>query len=973
MRTTVLAGTVGTAVAAVATVALLWPRAVHFAPRPPQPHPHPHPQADDRRKGPGIHRARPAELAALDRAARAESAKLIARKRALAAQPSVPATTWVNVGPTDAPQEVNFFSIAGVDSGRPNNIVVDPRDGNVVYMAVSGGGVWKSFDFLSPQGPTWAPTMDTLPNLAVGALALDPDHPDTLYVGNGDFVDTPGDTMLKTTDGGGTWTDPVVLAGTHPNGQAVHASSIRNIGVQGNRVLVATDVGLFASTDAGATYQLVDLPNGSAGLLIESVWSVVRSGGSAWVAAGVTACSSADGPPQVFAGLDPDPDLCPVGNNVALWRSSDGVTWTQATTPPTLGAGNTQLAVGPTTDPTATVVWAIVGGIGGDKTFGFWRSSDGGATYADATGTLANPTLLVQNQDDSCLDTNVGHEQSWYNQAIVVDPTNPDHVLVGGNLCGMRTLNGSAAAPTWELVSHWLPGPGFGETANGRLPYVHADWHTATSVIVNGQLTTFAGTDGGIFSSTNLFDPATPAESVVWTHHNKGLVTHLMYSVASGDPASGNAFVAFSGLQDNGTRFRADPSNPSAFNQPIGGDGIGAAVHNSTAGTTYWGSVEFGRLFCKPALVDCSTEVPTAPDADAHWHGVASPIGPEMDDDAVAERMRKRAQISGEDEEPFFIHYADVETDTDGESVLTHTDEQVFVTTPQPDGSFVLTAISQDLTGDPVGAGFSNASASRATPGLYGASGLVSAKPFFVTTQGNTMTTWTVAQPVHPVGGTPRLTGASSIDFPPVLPDGKSPGDVYIGSFTSIMNNGVVPPDDKGRLWRTMDGGNTWQSIVGADPAHRLPNVPIYVAKYDPITPTTIYAGTQLGVYFTIDDGATWNRMGDNFPVIPVRDIYVAKNQDFIRVATYGRGMWEIYPSSAANQGARGNGDFDRNLLLDWRDLGAMSARLGETPTTTVAPLYSWILDMTGSDANPVQAIEDNDLQALLAKLGDHP
>jgi hypothetical protein len=247
--------------------------------------------------------------------------------------------------------------------------------------------------------------------------------------------------------------------------------------------------------------------------------------------------------------------------------------------------------------------------------------------------------------------------------------------------------------------------------------------------------------------------------------------------VASGDPASGNAFVVFSGLQDNGTRFRADPANPSAFNQPIGGDGIGAAVHNSTAGTTYWASVEFGRLFCKPAAVDCSTETPVASAATSHWHGVDSPVTPEMDDDAVAERMRKRALISGEDEDPFFIHYADVETDTAGESVLTHTDEQVFVSTPQPDGSFVFTAISQDLTHDPNGAGFSNVSASRATPGLYGASGLVSAKPFFVTTQGNTMTTWTIAQPIHPTGTTARLTGASSIDFPPASHQAVSTSD----------------------------------------------------------------------------------------------------------------------------------------------------------------------------------------------------
>ncbi|HEV7558262.1 MAG TPA: hypothetical protein VGO00_22490 [Kofleriaceae bacterium] len=118
----------------------------------------------------------------------------------------------------------------------------------------------------------------------------------------------------------------------------------------------------------------------------------------------------------------------------------------------------------------------------------------------------------------------------------------------------------------------------------------------------------------------------------------------------------------------------------------------------------------------------------------------------------------------------------------------------------------------------------------------------------------------------------------------------------------------------------------------------------------------------------------TWNRMGDDFPMVPVRDMYVAKNQDFIRVATYGRGMWEIYPSAAANQGAPGNGDFDRNLVIDWIDLGAMSARLGETPATLTPPLYSWILDITGGNAaSPVAAIEDDDLDALLTTFGGHP
>ena len=953
-------------IVAVATTGLVWSRATHE---------HERELGDEHPRRPGTHRASPAELAVRDRVAREESAKLTQRGSVRAALPSVPATTWVNLGPTDAPQEVNYYRISSVDSGRPNSIVVDPRDPEVVYVAVSGGGVWKTFDFLSPSGPTWAPTMDTLPNLAVGALALDPDAPDTLYAGNGDFVDASGDTVLKSTDGGGTWSAPVTLEGTNPAGFLAHPQSIRQLGVKQNLVLAATDVGLFASTDAGATFQLVDLPNAAGRVLAESVWSVVPAGGTSWVAAGVTACAAGQPPPPVYFGADPDPTTCPAGNNAALWRSDDGLTWTLVTTtPPLAGTGRTTLAAGPTADPAHTRVYAFVGAVGGDRTVGFWRSDDGGATYVDATGTLANPTL-ASNMDDSCTSLDIGHGQTWYNQAIVVDPTDPDHVLVGGNLCGMRTLNGTSAAPTWELVSHWLPGTGYGETANGRLSYVHADWHTATSVVMNGAVRTFAGTDGGVFSSPNVFSTTTAAEQVTWTHHNKGLVTHLLYSIASGDPAMGHGFIAFAGLQDNGTRFRADPQYPSAFNQPIGGDGIGVAVHESTAGTTYWASVEYGRAFCKPAVVDCATEMPEAPDASSHWHTAPSPIGGELDEDALEQRILAHAARSGEDAEPFFIHYADVETDTAGESVLTHTDEQVFVATPQGD-SFVFTPISQDLTNDSRGAGFASVTASRTVPGLYGAAGMISAAPFYVTTQGNTPATWTEVQPVHPDGTAHRLTGPSSIDFPPVVPTGTLPGQVFIGSFTGTMNDAArtPPPDDKGHLWRTSDGGQTWTSLAGSDPAHRLPNVAVYVAKYDPVTPTTIYAGTELGVYITTDDGATWNRMGDNLPMVSVRDLYVAKNQELIRAATYGRGMWEIYPSAGASHGVPGNGDYDRNLRIDWIDLGAMAARLGETPTTATPPLYSWILDITGGDSDPpVQAITDADLAALLARFGGHP
>ncbi len=678
---------------------------------------------------------------------------------------------------------------------------------------------------------------------------------------------------------------------------------------------------------------------------------------------------SAPGP---FGRSDPDPS-CPLGTNATFWRSDDGTTWTQITALPlATGTNRATIAVGPTPGPGSTVVYAFVGDLQGFQTLGYWRSKDGGKTWVELAGMLANPTLAA-NMDDSCTDLNVGHDQSWYNQSIAVDPTNADHVLVGGNLCGMRTVNGTADAPMWENVSHWLPGTGYGETEGGRLAYVHADWHTATVVSINGSVRTIAGSDGGIFTSSNLFTSVKP-EGVLWKHQNRGLATHLFYSVASGDPATGNPFVLYGGLQDNGTRFRANPANPSAFNQAIGGDGIGGTVHTGQDGTTYWASVQFQWVWCKPALADCSVEQPEAQsEEESHWHGAPSPIG--LEPEQIQRRAMERRDRFGEgDQAPFLVHYANVETDHIGPSVLIHTDEQVFVAIDDAVGGFTWKSISQDLTASPVGAGISNVAASRGTPGLYGAVGLVSAQPFYVTTQGNTKVDWTVAQPVFV--GTARLTGPSSIDFPPTYEAGQVPGQVFIGAFTGTLNSEgrPPPPDEAGHLWRTTDGGATWRSIVGADPAHRLPNVPVYVVKYDPITASTIYAGTDIGVYITIDSGATWNRMGEGLPMVPVRDMYVARNQDFIRVATYGRGLWEIYPSAGAGHGAPGNGDYDRNLQLDWIDLGAMATRQGVTPEKTVAPLYSWIMDLTGDGASPpVQAIDAKDLAAFLAKFGGHP
>ena len=99
-----------------------------------------------------------------------------------------------------------------------------------------------------------------------------------------------------------------------------------------------------------------------------------------------------------------------------------------------------------------------------------------------------------------------------------------------------------------------------------------------------------------------------------------------------------------------------------------------------------------------------------------------------------------------EDQEPFLIHYANVETDTAGQSVLTHSVGQVFVaprsSVPRSRGSR-----SRRTSREPPHVGFANVTASRTIARLYGAAGLTQTAPFFVTTNGN-RDDWTAAQPV---------------------------------------------------------------------------------------------------------------------------------------------------------------------------------------------------------------------------------
>ena len=91
-------------------------------------------------------------------------------------------------------------------------------------------------------------------------------------------------------------------------------------------------------------------------------------------------------------------------------------------------------------------------------------------------------------------------------------------------------------------------------------------------------------------------------------------------------------------------------------------------------------------------------------------------------------------------------------------------------------------------------------------------------------------------------------------------------------------------------IYKTCDYGESWQAITGsgegAIPGHDF----VRVVRADPRCAGVLYAGTETGLYVSLDDGASWRRWRSNFPVVPVYDLKV--EGDELAIATHGRSFW---------------------------------------------------------------------------------
>jgi len=421
---------------------------------------------------------------------------------------------WTNLGPSR-------MSSGPMDSGRISAIVTHPDDSSIVYVASAGGGVWRSLD----AGASWKAMSDTLGSLGTGALAIDANLPNRLYLGLGDTHRTgflsgpstslgtaPGLGVLKSSDGGVSWSAPVLLG---------DSTSIRKILVSPNNsnlILVATDQGLYRSTNAGASYQLQPLGAGDGK---PEVWSIAWSGSNRFTA------STKDGSGgRIWFSSE----------QAAGWTPSNGVPATvgRITMASAPSSPNIQYAL---TYHSVTALTEI------------YKSTDGGQDWSSLN--VGQESYVNHAEPVRKL---LGTSES-YNQMVVVNPTTPNIAYFGGQLRLARTGDGGA---TFSLVN---------STSTSAANYVHPDFHAAAYDAANRL---YVGNDGGVFRSGDA--------GQTWTPRNDGLITHLVYGIASSVDDLGELLVA---LQDNGI-FHSGNSGTN-YSRMAGGDGFWALLSQNDA------------------------------------------------------------------------------------------------------------------------------------------------------------------------------------------------------------------------------------------------------------------------------------------------------------------------------------------------------------------------------------------------------
>jgi len=595
--------------------------------------------------------------------------------------------------------------------GRVRSILVHPNSFEVMWVGSVCGGIWKTVD----AGASWFPCDDFMGNLAICCLALDSTDPDVIYAGTGEgfnnFDALRGAGIFKTTDGGTNWLQMPSTA----TSSFYYVNRLAISPADHLTLLAATGSGIWRSFDGGTN------------------WTQIRTGNTLWV------------------GYDPsDASKCvAAGSGFAVYSTNGGTNWNTASG--LAASGRVELTYAPSLPSRVYASQYVNEGE-------LYVSDDGGASYA-----LVNT------------GRNYLGGQGWYDNAVWVDPTDPQIVIVGG-IDLWRSFNGGT---NLTKISQWSSAPSSAH-ADHHVIVAHPDYNGS------GNRTVLFGNDGGVYRANDVW---TVAQLSGWQELNNNLGITEFY----GGAANASSGTVIGGTQDNGTLRYTPATGTEGWSKMYGGDG-GYCAADPANPSYFYGEYVYLQIH-RSVNGGASASYITSGLGDA---GIANGADPDDPD----------AEVSANFIAPFILDPNNANTLLAGGSNLWRS-VNAKATTPTwanikagANGSFISAIAVAPGNSANIWVGHNNGD-------VYSTSNGTTANP-----------TWTrrdIGSPNLPNRKCLRLT--------------VDPGDsnLVYACFAGFATDNI---------WRTTDGGETWTSIsasLPAAPVHSLVAAPfdsnfIYVA-----------------------------------------------------------------------------------------------------------------------------------------------
>jgi hypothetical protein len=683
--------------------------------------------------------------------------------------------------------------------GRPDSFV----------FGAAGGGVWRTDD----AGRTWNPLFDKGPTAPIGALAIAPSAPDTLYIGSGQpeprYDIAAGAGVFRSTDGGRTWKSLGLE-------KTAHIGRIWVSPTDPNLVLVAAvgdffgpspERGVYRSADGGRTWThalKIDADTGAADLAADP-----RDPNTIFAAA----WQARQYPWQSYFTEV-------AGPGSGIWKSADGGgSWT-----PLGGKGWPagplgRISLAATRTAAGLRLYAVVSS---KEAGGLYRSDDGGVSWV-----LANAEKAFT---------------SYYASRVTVDPTDPDVVWLVGQSVRRCSDSGRAC----EIVK--------GAPGGDDYHFVWIDPGRPDHMAVTSDQGAQVSVDAGRTWSS-------------WYNQPTGQFYHL---------AADERFPyrIYSGQQDSGTVAIASRSDYGAIGwrdwTPVGGDERDFDIPDPEDPDIVYASGLGGRLSRYDARTGQSANIAPYP---------------------ISTYGQRQTTT-----EHHFVWVTPMAVSRTGPVTLYMGGEVVFAST---DRGNHWSVISPDLTGKTPGAQRCDGDVAVADAKACGYGGIWALTP----SPRHAGELW-----VGTDDGLVQLTRDGGAHWVNVTPPGIPEWAKVTAIDVSALADGVAyiavdnqrQSDRQPHAFVTHDYGATWKDAAGDLPPGHF----VSVVRADTVRAGLVFAGTDVGVYVSWDDGAHWRALRGNLPTAWVRDLLV--HGDDLVAATQGRAIWVLDDLGLLRQSAPG-------------------------------------------------------------------